>query len=201
MDGVTQLLKSLQECQGFDPTDQIQRYGSGGAPPEPLLRTAAVALYYRAPEYYQECLQESLGACYVTCPDENMADVCQLYGALLHGALNGLTRQQLLDTRYYPQHMADLLHVGTSMPSTLPDVKTMCQALVYIFFTANSYRDGVNRIRRAYPEASVLLAAYGQLAGAYYGLTDIPLEWLSEAPEIDEELIDILDGYCAKLSE
>jgi hypothetical protein len=128
-----------------------------------------------------------------------MADVCQLYGALLHGALNGLTRQQLLDTRYYPQHLAGLLNVGASMPSTLPDVKTMCQALVYIFFTANSYREGVNRIRRDYPEASVLLAAYGQLAGAYYGLTDIPLEWLSEAPEIEEELIDILDGYCANI--
>ena len=193
MSGLTRLLTSLHECQGFDPTDQLERYGPDRG--DPLFRTAAVALYYRRPEYYQECLQESLGACYVTCPEEAVADVCQLYGALLHGVLNGLTRPQLLDTRYYPEHLAMLLNVPSSGPESLTDIRAVFQALIYIFFTSNSYREGVTRIRRAYPGHDVLAGAYGQLAGAYYGLTDIPLEWMNQAPELDEELMDILEEY------
>jgi hypothetical protein len=193
MSGLTSLLMSLHECQGFDPTDQLEKYGPDRK--EPMLRTAAVALYYRSPDCYQECLQESLGACYVTCPEEAMADVCQLYGALLHGALNGLTRPQLLDTRYYPEHLRELLHVSASRPESLPDIRAVCQALIYVFFTTNSYRDGVTVIRRNYPGHDVLAGAYGQLAGAYYGLTDIPLEWMDDAPEMDDGLMDILEDY------
>jgi hypothetical protein len=40
-----------------------------------------------------------------------------------------------------------------------------------------------------------LAGAYGQLAGAYYGLTDIPLEWMDDAPEMDDGLMDILEDY------
>jgi ADP-ribosyl-[dinitrogen reductase] hydrolase len=52
------------------------------------------------------------------------------------------------------------------------------EAALWRFSTTNNYRDGCLAAVNLGDDADTTAAIYGQIAGAYYGASEIPAEWI-----------------------
>jgi ADP-ribosylglycohydrolase len=54
------------------------------------------------------------------------------------------------------------------------------EAALWAFYTTDNFRDGCLAAANLGDDADTTAAIYGQLAGAFYGVTGIPQPWLSK---------------------
>ena len=119
-------------------------------------------------------------------------DACRYFGALVWGALNGATKDELLRP-YFPSRefwkttkFDDELRLviegsfkENELLSSSGDVRNTLENALWAFFHTENFKDGamlaVNFGERSASNGSV----FGQLAGAFYGIDAIPGEWLS----------------------
>lgn len=160
-----------------------------------LMRLAPVALFfYRNPKaavYY--CGQSSLS----THSDRRAYDACRFFGALIVGALQGMTKAQLLDEKFYEmrpdwfnnEELVD--DIQTIMKGSYREkgpgidgirgsgfVLSSLEAVLWAFLNdGNSFREGVLAAVNLGEDTDTTAAIYGQLAGAYYGFNNIPNQW------------------------
>lgn len=122
-------------------------------------------------------------------------DCCRYLAGLMVGALRGDEKDRLLSDLYSPvynywllQHFAltprvDAIARGiykTKKAADLPAsgyvIDTM-EAALWAFHGTNSFREGVLAAVNLGNDADTTGAVYGQLAGAYYGVEEIPVQW------------------------
>jgi ADP-ribosylglycohydrolase len=129
-------------------------------------------------------------------------DACRYFAALLVGALNGASKEDLLSPRFAPAGVrwADAplspridAIAGGSFRSKAPyDLMTTgyvvhtLEAALWGFFTTGSFRDGALAVVNLGGDADTTGAVYGQLAGAYYGAAGIPAAWRERLARRDE---------------
>ena len=117
-------------------------------------------------------------------------DACRYFGGLIWAALNGLSKEEILSdcfspvSGYWREHemVADLALVasGSFKRKTPPDIKgggyvvQSLEAALWAFYNSDSYEEGVLKAVNLGDDADTTGAVYGQLAGAYYGLDEIP---------------------------
>lgn len=123
-------------------------------------------------------------------------DCCQAYAALLVGALQGLSREELLA----PDFIRDF--TGLGLDAFSPKVRAILlgrykireastvrgsgyvvesmNAALWAFFNSSNFQDGALCAVNLGDDADTTGAIYGQLAGAYYGARSIPSSWLSK---------------------
>jgi len=68
------------------------------------------------------------------------------------------------------------------------------EASLWAFYHSTSFRDGVLLAANLGDDADTTAAIYGQLAGAYYGESNIPLEWRAKLA-----MVDVIIGFADKL--
>ncbi|CAF4241708.1 unnamed protein product [Rotaria sp. Silwood2] len=161
-----------------------------------LMRLAPIPLYFfRNPRIAVELCGRSSP---LTHGSRLSVDACRYYGALIVAALYGETKQQLLSNNFYEAHRAwfgrkglckRVLHIasgsykrpgGYSMGIRGTGyVLNSLEAALWAFWSdQNSFRNGVLAAVNLGNDADTTAAIYGQLAGAYYGQSDIPSKWL-----------------------
>jgi ADP-ribosylglycohydrolase len=155
-----------------------------------IMRLAPVPMFY-APDL-REAIEKS-GECSRTTHGTAAAvDACRYFGALLTGALNGVSKQELLQPYYgSPGYWRanplvteiDEIVRGSYKHKQPPEimgtgyvVKSL-EAALWAFYHGTSFRDGVLRAVNLGSDADTTGAVYGQLAGAFYGESAIPEEW------------------------
>jgi ADP-ribosylglycohydrolase len=120
-------------------------------------------------------------------------DACRYYGCLLVGALNGISKEQLLSENYEPipgyWHAnplvgeVDQVRAGSFKIRQPPEIKgggyvvAALEAALWAFYRSDSFRQGCLLAVNLGEDADTTGAIYGQLAGAYYGEDEIPLAW------------------------
>ena len=120
-------------------------------------------------------------------------DACRYFGGLLMGALTGISKDELLSTRYapvprywhdHPLHPAiDEIARGSFKSKQPPSIKgtgyvvNSLEAALWAFYRSESFREGCLLAVNLGDDADTTGAIYGQLAGAYYGVAAIPIEW------------------------
>lgn len=120
-------------------------------------------------------------------------DACRYFGGLIVGALNGASKEELLSTRYapvprywhdHPLHPAiDEIARGSFKSKQPPAIKgtgyvvNALEAAVWAFYHSASFREGCLLAVNLGDDADTTGAIYGQLAGAYYGVDQIPSAW------------------------
>lgn len=151
-----------------------------------LMRLAPIALFYRDRDALVHFAAESSRTTHAAA--EAIA-CCQLFALLLRGALDGLTKPQLMD----------LLQSSASLVSSEPKVAQLCAtefsslsidsirgsgycveslaAALWSFFTTASFTDAILTAVNLGDDADTTGAIVGQIAGAYYGAASIPLHW------------------------
>jgi len=180
-----------------------------------LMRLAPVPLAYaktplRAIEYSGESSKttHALDVC---------VDACRYLGALIVGAVQGYTKEQLLSPQFCPvEHYWDL-HPLTSKIYTIangsfrekepPEIQgsgyvvDSLEAALWAFARTDNFRDGCLAAVNLGDDADTTGAIYGQLAGTYYGVATIPGEWKKTIVkrELIEQFSNDLFNLAAKI--
>ncbi|HEX9139731.1 MAG TPA: ADP-ribosylglycohydrolase family protein [Steroidobacteraceae bacterium] len=225
------LAESLVETGGGDPDDQLARYarwqregypsatgqcvgitaatvralkgraaaatGEGALrslDPEPLSRVAPVVMYAFAEP--QLIIEQVLQATRVTCHAPPVLDACRRLAAMVHAALQGYNRQAVLGVAEPP--------VAAPAVSPTAGAPALLELAAWAFGSTDNFRDGALRAVNLGGDADVIGAAYGQLAGAHYGVRGLPRAWLAALAQREQiaALADrLLNCAVIRLSE
>lgn len=246
------LAKSLIECDGFDPLDQMQRYvrwwregymsstGScfdigntvsaalsrfeqTGEPfagsTEPmaagngsLMRLAPVPLFYA--DNPVEAIEKAGESSRTTHGAKEAVDACRYMAGLIVGAIQGRSKTELLDDYFSPVRglwertpLAPKIAAvasGSFKRKQPPEIRgtgyvvETLEAALWAFHGSSSFREGALLAVNLGNDADTTGAIYGQLAGAYYGVGDIPADWLDKLTyrALFEKLADAPMGPC-----
>ncbi len=153
-----------------------------------LMRTAAVSLYCF--DSYEALLQSSYDNSILTHNCVSCADVCKLFSSMIDSALHGRSKKEILSPEFYSNLQLPVELWGILTDLTTPQCDTALELdatqetlylVLYYFKKSNNYKEGLTMILgTAMRYKNYVGTAYGQLAGAYYGLTDIDESWLDD---------------------
>jgi ADP-ribosylglycohydrolase len=175
-----------------------------------LMRLAPVAMFYasRPEEGIAACGESSR----TTHGAREAVDACRYCGGLLIGAMNGVSKAELLSPMYSPvprlwereplaPKIAEVAS-GSFARRSPPEiagtgyvVKSL-EAALWAFAKTDNYKDGCLAAVNLGDDADTTAAVYGQIAGAYYGETGIPPTWherLALAPTLDRFAAGLLE--------
>jgi len=167
--------------------------GNGG-----LMRLAPVPLFcHRLPI---EAVEYSGISAKITHGDERAYDACRYYGALIVAAVNGETKDELLDEKFYKNHkkwfsnkplhedIQKIAEGSYKRKNGYDDgirgkgfVVNSLEAALWAFWSdEDSFEQGVLSAVNLGDDADTTAAIYGQLAGAYYGYKKLPQKWVKQ---------------------
>ena len=173
-----------------------------------LMRLAPVPLFFA---YDPELAISNAGLSSKTTHGHPEAiDACRYMAALIVGALHGRTKEELLLTRFSPKpglwtayplapaiaHVANGSYLQEEPPVIRGDgyVTRSLEAALWAFAKSTNFRDGALLAVNLGEDADTTGAVYGQLAGAYYGVDGIPVEWRAKLAKLD-----LLESTAARL--
>ena len=130
-------------------------------------------------------------------------DACRYFAAMLVGAFNGLSKDELLasysaDSGFWRKHdivlstkvatISNGAFIGLEPPRIAGTgyVVDSLEAALWAFYKTDNFRDGALLAVNLGDDADTTGAVYGQIAGAYYG--SIPEDWnqtIAERPVIE----------------
>jgi ADP-ribosyl-[dinitrogen reductase] hydrolase len=156
-----------------------------------LMRLAPIPMFFA--DQPVQAIEKSALSSRTTHAAPAAVDACRYMGALIYGALAGEAKENLLSPRYalVPGYWdtsplideIDEIARGSFKHRQPPEIKgsgyvvKSLEAALWAFYRSESYREGCLKAANLGDDADTTAAIYGQLAGAYYGLGDIPLAW------------------------
>jgi ADP-ribosyl-[dinitrogen reductase] hydrolase len=159
-----------------------------------VMRLAPVPLYYAG--HSVEAIEMSGESSRTTHGAAAAVDGCRYLGALLQGAVNGVSKEELLSERYSPVPgywdvhplvpEIDEVAAGSFKWREPPTIKgtgyvvNSLEAALWAFNHGSAFREGCLMAVNLGDDADTTGAVYGQLAGAFYGASRIPEKWLSQ---------------------
>lgn len=159
-----------------------------------LMRLSPVPMRYA--NQAREAIERSAESSRTTHGAATAIDACRYFGGLLVAALNGVDKATLLSERYSPLGQAwepTALHPavtavasGSFKAKQPPDIRGSgyvihtLEAALWAFYHTETFRDGALKVVNLGEDADTTGAVYGQIAGAYYGLSGIPAEWVAK---------------------
>jgi ADP-ribosylglycohydrolase len=120
-------------------------------------------------------------------------DACRFMGGLLVGAVRGVDKNTLLESAYCPvlglwdreplHSEIAAISKGSYKQKQPPAIRgtgfvvASLEAALWAFWNSSDFREGCLKAVNLGDDADTTGAVYGQIAGAYYGVDGIPLEW------------------------
>jgi ADP-ribosyl-[dinitrogen reductase] hydrolase len=191
----------------FAGSDDPQTAGNGS-----LMRLAPVVLFYA--HHPAQAIEFSAESSRTTHAARTAVDACRYFAGLLIGALQGHSRQDLLAQLYSPLGgswpggalAGEVEVVGAGSFRRQPPeicgtgyVVQSLEAALWAFAHATNFEQGCLAAANLGEDADTTAAIYGQIAGAYFGLSGIPERWIEKiarGPQI-LALADQLHGLSA----
>lgn len=123
-------------------------------------------------------------------------DACKYMATLIAGAINGMSKEELLSEKFIDLNFSSS---ETGLDSTIQEiadgsfkikqppkiygsgyvVKTL-EAALWAFYNTADFESGALKVVNLGDDADTTGAVYGQIAGAYYGLSGIPEKWVKK---------------------
>jgi ADP-ribosyl-[dinitrogen reductase] hydrolase len=138
-------------------------------------------------------------------------DACRYFAGLMVGALEGRSRDELLQPHFTPvegiwerEPLAPAIgHVsgGSFLRDEPPIIRgsgyvtRSLEAALWAFAKSTCFEDGALLAVNLGEDADTTGAVYGQIAGAYYGVGSIPERWRSKLAKLD-----VIDSFAPQLS-
>jgi len=179
------------EASGDPYSGSTHPYSAGNGS---LMRLAPVPMFYA--RHPRIAIERSAQSSRTTHGTKTAVDACAYFGGLLVGALNGVPKEELLSECYAPipghwdeytlQVEIDEVARGSFKRRNPPEIKgsgyvvRSLEAALWAFFRTDNFRDGCLQVANLGEDADTTAAIFGQLAGAYYGVQDIPISWRSQ---------------------
>lgn len=159
-----------------------------------IMRLAPVPLFYAGTP--NEAIEKSGESSRTTHGARSAVDACRYFGGLLVGAVNGVSKEQILSKGYHPNgekwQEFDLsseiyeIACGSFKRRDPPEIKgtgyvaESLEAALWAFYKSDTFEQGCLMAVNLGDDADTTGAVYGQLAGAYYGMGGIPDKWLEK---------------------
>lgn len=150
-----------------------------------LIRLAPTALFHRhslAATWHGSAAQSE-----VTHRSEEAVQCCQLFGAQLHLALNGADKEQVLAPLVCALSARPLLiNMGEYKGKSRDQIRSSgyvidtLEAALWAVWHTDNFRDAVLLAANLADDADSVAATAGQLAGALYGVSGMPPEWVAK---------------------
>jgi ADP-ribosylglycohydrolase/protein-tyrosine phosphatase len=159
--------------------------------PHSLSRTLAVALFMHADVAH--AIDAAAEVSRTTQQSPLVVDLCRFWAALFIDALTGCDKQalttlhgpalQVLRKRHLKKPLKSFIeHPGATQTAAPNDALGVTQAAVGSFATTSGFHDALIHLAASrVPAAATSLC--GALAGAYYGIDAIPMEWCRQLGE------------------
>ena len=178
-----------------------------------IMRLAPVPLFYakKALEAVEKCGESSR----TTHGALTAIDACRYLGALIVGAINGASKEELLSDHFCPvsgcwkekplAEEIDEIASGSFKRKNPPQIKgtgyvvESLEAALWAFYNSKSFKEGCLMAVNLGDDADTTGAVYGQLAGAFYGEQGIPESWRSKLAH--RSLIEYFTDQLFDLSE
>lgn len=156
-----------------------------------LMRLAPVPLaFFRAP---RQAMERAADSSRTTHGAPQAIDACRYCAALIVGALEGREKEELLAPRFCPvsgywqEHSLcaeiDRVAAGSFKDRRPPAIRgrgyvvDSLEAALWAFHRGRSFREGCLLAVNLGDDADTTGAIYGQLAGACYGIAEVPPRW------------------------
>ena len=156
-----------------------------------IMRLAPVPLFFA--QTPQEAIEKSGESSRTTHGAATAVDACRYLGALIVGAVNGVSKDELLSARYSPvpgywqqppltPEVAEVA-AGSFKRREPPEIRgtgyvvQSLEAALWAFHRSDSFREGCLLAVNLGDDADTTGAVFGQLAGAFYGEPGIPETW------------------------
>ena len=156
-----------------------------------LMRLAPVPLFYACD--LRQAVAKAGDSSRTTHGAVEAVDACRYLAALIAGAVNGASKEELLSGCYEPVlglwREAPLapkiaaVAVGSYKKNNPPAIRgtgyvvDCLEAALWAFYHGSTFQEGALLAVNLGDDADTTGAVYGQLAGAYYGEEGIPAEW------------------------
>lgn len=173
-----------------------------------LMRLAPVALFYaNNPKKAIELCGESSKSTHAL---KVCVDACKYFGGLIVGAVNGVSKEEILsycykysNEKWNKNNLSPEIYeiaCGSFKEKELPEIEGIgyvvksLEAALWCFYKSNSFEEGALLAVNLGNDADTTAAIYGQLAGAYYGIDNIPKKWI-------EKIVykDLINEFAVKL--
>jgi len=177
------------------PTDE-QTAGNGS-----LMRLAPVPLFFAHDA--EQAIAMAADSSRTTHGTATAVDACRYFAGLIVGALNGASKEALLAPAYAPvpglwsrEPLHPLIAAvanGSFLRKGPPEIKgtgyvvASLEAALWAFATTDDFESGALAAVNLGDDADTTGAIFGQLAGAFYGVANIPVKWrdvVTLGPEI-----------------
>jgi ADP-ribosylglycohydrolase len=156
-----------------------------------MMRLAPAPLFYA--QNPAQAIARSGESSRTTHGAQTSVDGCRYLGALLVGAVNGVSKEQLLAGRFTPvagywdeQPLTpeiDEVAAGSFKQRNPPQIQGTgyvvhsLEAALWAFYHSDTFKEGCLLAVNLGDDADTTGAVYGQLAGAFYGAEAIPEAW------------------------
>ncbi|CAF1253576.1 unnamed protein product [Rotaria sordida] len=162
-----------------------------------LMRLTPVPLFfYRHPVH---AVKYSGFSGVITHGDQKAYDACRYYGALIVAALQGATKEELLNDEFYETHISwfaegplapEIMRIanGSYKQNDGYDagirgkgyIVNALEAALWAFWSEKTFKKGALAAVNLGDDTDTTAAIYGQLAGAYYGYEKLPKKWVEK---------------------
>jgi ADP-ribosyl-[dinitrogen reductase] hydrolase len=132
---------------------------------------------------------------------EETIDACHYLGALIAGAANGISKEMLLSPEFVGLIEGKIGRLlaprikevaeGSYKRKQIQQISSSgyvvhsLEAALWAFYLSDTFKEGLLMVVNLGEDADTTGAIYGQLAGAFYGLSSIPKNWVQRLAEID----------------
>jgi ADP-ribosylglycohydrolase len=177
-----------------------------------LMRLAPIPVYYFGRD--DDAIARAAESSRTTHGAAVAIDACRYFAALITGALQGADKDALLSPRYSPTpgywNSAPLHPViaaiadGSFKAKEPPVIRAAgyvadsLEAALWAFHRSSDFREGCLLAANLGDDADTVAAIFGQIAGAYYGESGIPVAWRERLTK--KSLIDHLaEQLCVRI--
>lgn len=167
----------------------VDRPSAGNAS---LTRLLPIVLYYY--DDFEQCLHYAEQSSRLTHTAVEAVDACRYFAAVLFGALHGESKSNLLAPHYTPVagywerfplwHSIDGIARGEYQTKPRDQINSSAyvvdtlEAALWAFNRAADFRSGALEAVNLAGDADAVGSVFGQIAGAHYGETTIPYQWV-----------------------
>ncbi|MFC1761190.1 ADP-ribosylglycohydrolase family protein [Planctomycetota bacterium] len=164
-----------------------------------LMRLAPAPLFFASDP--EKAIQMSMESSKTTHGALSCLDACRYFGGLIVGAVQGASKDELLSRRYAPIDSewdrmplcpeVDEIACGSFKHKEPPEiigngyVVRSLEAALWAFHHSSTFKEGCLLAVNLGNDADTTGAIYGQIAGAYYGISGIPISWYERIAHVD----------------
>lgn len=157
-----------------------------------IMRLAPVALYYfncpdETAKYAELSSKTTHGA-------QEAVDACHIFSLMLNAALAGKSKHDILFDTPPKKILTDKIeHIrqGSYQDKPIDQINgsgyvvDSLEAALWCFYTTDNFRDAILRAANLGDDSDTTAAVCGQIAGAHYGISHIPKEWIYKLAKRD----------------